>query len=64
MTATVTYLPGVPRPDELERLREVERERREAGRCTDPKCGELPPNHRWKCKLKGGTATDPPDAAA
>lgn len=49
MTATVTFLPGVLAPDQRQRNRKAEMERREAGRCTEPGCGELPPNHRVGC---------------
>jgi hypothetical protein len=60
MTATVTYLPGVLPPDQLAERRAAERLRREAGRCTDPECRQLPPNHLRVCTA----GDDGPDAAA
>lgn len=58
MTATVTFLPGLLPPDQLGPRREAERRRREAGRCPDPKCGQLPPNHLWDCTGDSGPDGD------
>jgi hypothetical protein len=57
---TVTFLPGVTPPDELAARRKAEVERREAGRCADPGCLQLPPNHLFTCRAGG----DGPDGGA
>ena len=47
--STVTFLPGVTPPDQLAQRREAETARREAGKCPDPECRQLKPNHLWAC---------------